>query len=113
MAQLKYFAVLSFSVAAGASQTLSYVPREDLLIKRMYATERANENLSNVFLDIDLMGVDLTYGDIPAVLLGNDLETAYPLERKIVAGNAITITATNKLAVGINLDITLECHTSA
>ena len=113
MVQLKYFTVLSVHVASGASGSVNFIPREDLLIRRVFATERANENLSNVFADIDFMGVDLTYGDIPVVILGNDVETAYTLEKVLKAGNAITFNITNKLGVAIDLDITLECHPPA
>jgi len=111
MPTIRWWATLSVSAAAnGGSGSVSYVPTEDVLIKRIFCTERAAQNLQNVFCEITFEGEDLTKGAMPMAIIGSDSETALPIDKVLHKGNSIVFDVTNYLSTAVTVDIVLECE---
>lgn len=104
---VKEIRTISVTVGAGASTKTTATFEKDLHVTQIIATERSNQNLSNVHVQFDIDGTPIIRPSMPVAMLGNDWQNGMPLELTIKKGASFGISVTNNLSSEVTIDFAL------
>lgn len=76
----KEIRTISVTVGANSSSKVTQTFEKDLHVVQVQATERNNQNLSNVHVQFSIAGVPIIRPNMPVAQLGKDYETGMPLD---------------------------------
>jgi len=103
---IKYIKTVSFgSISADSTSKQTYTFEEGGTLKYILVNERSGASLNALLVTLTLSGDTLTRDVVPASILGEDMRTAFPIEKAVRKGDKLDISIYNGGSSAVNVDV--------